>query len=109
MYKVIYDQMTGVMNRQSLDKAYLNIKEKSYRFSAIMLDIDSFKIIDDTYGHAFGDTVLINICSVIKNILNYRADIYRYGSEKFIILVVNKSNYEVVVLEEQIRFTVANI
>lgn len=103
------DPLTSLLNRRSmnqyLSKALLNINEtKSY--SLILGDIDDFKKINDTYGHKYGDLVLIKISELIRN--NIRENDYacRWGGEEFLILV--KSNIqEAERIAERIRLTIA--
>ena len=84
------DHLTGVNNRKKLD-AYLRSKvssrigEKS--FSAILLDINNFKYINDTYGHATGDSALETTAKLLKSCLGANDFIARFGGDEFCIVL----------------------
>ncbi|MGF1719350.1 GGDEF domain-containing protein [Vibrio kyushuensis] len=80
------DPLTGVKNRLSLQQdSELELKEKS-ELSALYLDIDLFKSINDNYGHAAGDQVLTFTAKLITNTANVDW-VYRLGGEEFLIIV----------------------
>jgi diguanylate cyclase (GGDEF)-like protein/PAS domain S-box-containing protein len=87
------DLLTGIHNRYQLQKLYLIELERAQRyslpFSMILIDIDNFKNINDTYGHDAGDKVLQHLAHVIqKNLRNI--DIFaRWGGEEFLVLSPN--------------------
>ncbi|MDM8533928.1 diguanylate cyclase [Clostridiaceae bacterium HSG29] len=85
------DHLTGALNRKMLDVKFdefiAAIDDKN--FCVAMLDIDDFKIINDTYGHGFGDEVLKQITRTIKNSLRENDIVSRFGGEKFVILLYN--------------------
>lgn len=105
-YRLTHDALTNTYNRYSLDKKYKYLLRKNKEFAAIMIDIDDFKSINDTYGHEFGDIVLINMCNVVKAILNKDSNIYRYGGEEFAILSKNSTKVDVLLMAEKIRYYV---
>ena len=84
------DSLTRVFNRHALTN-YLNKicsnPEIPYSFHLLMLDIDDFKHINDTYGHIAGDKVLIFLANTIKRTLRDGDKIFRYGGEEFIIIL----------------------
>ncbi|MEG0070256.1 MAG: GGDEF domain-containing protein, partial [Cetobacterium sp.] len=108
-YTSTHDGLTNVLNRLSLDKKYKSIIHKNQVVSIIMLDIDNFKNINDTYGHALGDRVLINVCKAITHMLSKDIELYRYGGEEFIVLARNKSEEEILELAENIRYYIEQI
>lgn len=85
------DFLTGLSNRRDfLEKA--QIEEKRFKrtkrpFSFIMLDLDHFKNINDTYGHDCGDTVLIGVARSLENTLRDQDLVARWGGEEFICLL----------------------
>jgi diguanylate cyclase (GGDEF)-like protein len=84
------DYLTGVYNRKWLDFAINNRISKSNArssFAAILIDLDDFKIINDTYGHDVGDKVLQDITKVLKNCLSSEVLLARYGGDEFYILL----------------------
>ncbi|MCC6916309.1 GGDEF domain-containing protein [Nitrosomonas sp.] len=86
-----YDPMTGAFNRRGLDAIYLREAARADRnentLCAAVLDLDNFKQINDTYGHQFGDDVLIHLVKVAKRSLRSSDVIARYGGEEFVILL----------------------
>ncbi|MBX0312552.1 MAG: sensor domain-containing diguanylate cyclase, partial [Sulfurihydrogenibium sp.] len=89
----IYDKLTQVYNRVLLDSILYKLAKYSKRYklpiSIIMLDIDNFKGINDTYGHLEGDRVLKTVASVIKYSVRESDYVFRYGGEEFLILLPN--------------------
>ena len=84
------DPLTKVFNRRALSK-YLNnmCKQKtlSSELHLLILDIDDFKVINDTYGHIAGDKILIFVANILKKTLRDGDKIFRYGGEEFILLL----------------------
>jgi diguanylate cyclase (GGDEF)-like protein len=69
----------------------------------VLLDLDHFKAINDTYGHANGDAVLIELAAVIKKDMGGIRRAFRYGGEEFVLLFENEDTNEVIQVVEQIR------
>jgi len=100
------DSLTKIKNRRSyfkkteflLKKAISNEKA----FCILMIDIDHFKKINDTYGHAIGDVVLIEFCAIINSII--KDEIFgRIGGEEFCITFFDKDEQEINIISEKIR------
>lgn len=105
------DFLTGLANRRDfLDKAQ---KEESRfnrsgkPFSILLLDIDNFKNINDTYGHACGDRVIVNIARSLENTLRKQDIVARWGGEEFICLLPETDIENGSEVAEKIRSTVA--
>ena len=85
------DPLTGAMNRMAMEEDLSNEFARSQRynrvFSVIMADIDHFKKVNDTYGHAIGDEVLKFFVQQLSNLLRSVDFIYRYGGEEFLIFL----------------------
>jgi diguanylate cyclase (GGDEF)-like protein len=84
------DPLLNIYNRKYFFE-YLEKKEyeKEDRFAVVMVDIDDFKKVNDTYGHQFGDRILINAANVIKNGIDENDTLARYGGEEFILYISN--------------------
>jgi len=86
------DSLTRVFNRRALSKYLENVCSQqnfNHELHALILDIDDFKNINDTYGHIAGDKILIFIANILKKTLRDGDKIFRYGGEEF-VLVLNR-------------------
>ena len=91
IFKSSIDPLTGLYNRNQFDIGLEQEFNRSQRyknkFSVAMIDIDHFKSINDTYGHQFGDYVLIEISKIIQHAFRKTDIVYRYGGEEIVILM----------------------
>jgi diguanylate cyclase len=89
--KVREDQLTGALNRRGLEDAYQVELARAQRsnspFAVSLLDIDNFKKLNDSLGHAAGDTALKHLVQVVKDLLRPTDTVARYGGEEFVILM----------------------
>lgn len=87
----IRDPLTGVYNRRYLDETFprelARAKRDLSELSIVMLDLDHFKVVNDTYGHSTGDQVLKNIATSLVNSIRQNDFIARFGGEEFIIVM----------------------
>lgn len=85
------DALTGLLNRRGLEKRLelerIRAKQNRSPFSIILLDIDHFKRVNDTYGHLVGDSLLRGISQILKAHLRKNDMAARYGGEEFLILL----------------------
>lgn len=106
------DALTGFYNRRQLDervKQEVSIaKRKKTSLCAIMADIDFFKQVNDTYGHAAGDTVLKEVSKIMRAQLREYDIAARYGGEEFVILLPDTSVDEAEHVAERLRQTVSD-
>jgi len=83
------DSLTGLSNRthmnQILHKEYSRFERHNQRFGIIMLDIDHFKQVNDSYGHDIGDSVLKKLANIFENAIRTSDFIARWGGEEFLI------------------------
>ncbi|WP_258549736.1 EAL domain-containing protein [Rossellomorea aquimaris] len=92
-----YDSLTGLPNRNKFKK-YLNesIREVPDQSIAILfLDLDRFKVINDTKGHSTGDIILEKVAFQLKNVVKDKGIVFRQGGDEFIILLSNLNEKEV--------------
>ena len=84
------DGLTKVFNRKALDRYLQKITQKGHlqhELHLLILDIDDFKSINDTYGHVVGDKILIFIANLLRNTLRDGDKVFRYGGEEFVIIL----------------------
>ena len=86
-----HDPLTGALNRKGLDEALdrelSNVRRKETPLSISLLDIDNFKKLNDTRGHATGDEALAHLAAVARECMRPQDTLARYGGEEFVILM----------------------
>ena len=105
------DALTGALNRRALDENMLMAinrlgRIRSQKTSLIILDLDHFKEINDTFGHSSGDQILIRIAELIRSSIRISDHLFRYGGEEFVIIADNASLKDAAKLAENIRIRV---
>lgn len=107
----ISDEQTGLYNRMHLNEIlFKKSTVAADNISIIMIDIDNFKKINDSYGHLFGDLVIQELSEIIKRIQKkYNVTGFRYGGEEFLILCDSMSLKDVKNVAEEVRSTFNNI
>jgi len=103
-----FDVVTGIHNRQyfneSLEQEWRRAKREGYEVSMLMLDIDHFKRVNDTYGHLAGDECLAAIAKEVDRMFNRPSDVVaRYGGEEFVVVLPYISADNARRLAEQLR------
>jgi diguanylate cyclase (GGDEF)-like protein/PAS domain S-box-containing protein len=103
----ITDKLTQVFNRTKFHEVIKTELERAYRYdhplSLVMFDIDNFKKINDTYGHAVGDYVLQTLAQIVKENLREIDYLVRWGGEEFIIITPETDLEKAKVLAERVR------
>jgi diguanylate cyclase (GGDEF)-like protein/putative nucleotidyltransferase with HDIG domain len=103
----IKDGLTGLYNhrhfREVLNKEYKKAKRHMQPLSCIMIDLDYFKVVNDNYGHQFGDFVLAQSAQILKRLVRDTDFVARYGGEEFFILLPNTYLPGAFILGERIR------
>ena len=110
-YRANYDVLTKIFNRREAlrksEKIYNKVKKYYDSYWVMMVDVDNFKKINDTYGHQTGDKVLASIAKVIKESIRECDIVGRYGGEEFIVIVKDDKN-SYLKIAERIRNNVEN-
>jgi diguanylate cyclase len=87
------DQLTGALNRRGLDEAFTRevarVKRLGVPLSLALLDVDHFKMLNDSLGHSAGDQALAHLAQVIHQMLRPTDSLARFGGEEFLILLPN--------------------
>lgn len=101
------DALTGVMNRRALDTALASVWERYERtkvgFGVILCDVDHFKHVNDTYGHAVGDAVLASVARCFERGLRGADMVGRWGGEEFLVIVATPSEQILMDVAERLR------
>ena len=101
------DPLTGLSNRKSFDRAILaaidHATQKREPLSMLMIDIDHFKLFNDTYGHLTGDQVLRLVGASLKSTVKGQDIAARYGGEEFAVVLPNTNLVQAHIVAEHIR------
>jgi diguanylate cyclase (GGDEF)-like protein len=102
------DQLTELPNRRAFEQRFETLWGEAMKseasLSAIVIDIDHFKIVNDEYGHLYGDEVLRHVASLLPQMLGTQSDLAaRFGGEEFVILLPNMQAEEAIAVAEQVR------
>lgn len=101
--KSLKDPMTGLYNRRFLDDYIDSGLNGDKNFAVMMLDIDFFKQVNDSYGHDVGDEVIKGLTEVLKNNIKGSDLAVRYGGEEFLVIVFNTTAEIATKIAEHIR------
>jgi diguanylate cyclase (GGDEF)-like protein/PAS domain S-box-containing protein len=97
-YLAYHDQLTGLYNRHfllsSIDQAIAASKRNGHNLGVLVIDVDNFKKVNDTYGHAKGDDVLKQIAGLIKDACRESDIVGRYGGDEFIVCMPQTEELE---------------
>ncbi len=112
--KNVLDELTGLHNRRFYDQKILAEYRRSRRnltaLSLVLIDIDHFKLVNDTHGHLAGDQCLIWLAKHIKQSLKRSADkAFRYGGEEFCLILPNTDAEGALLLAEQLRLLISEV
>lgn len=102
------DALTGLNNRRTLETIMKKWIEEKKPYSIVVLDIDRFKTINDTYGHQEGDRVLQHLADIVRFSVTPDDLCSRYGGEEFVVLLPNAAPYVAFETAERIRTTMAS-
>ncbi len=107
------DGLTGLWNRSYFDlklfSTWSDAKRHREPLCAIMLDIDHFKTINDSYGHMVGDDVLCRVADAISTTCRASDIACRFGGDEFAVIAPKTSSSQVTVFAERIRFAIAAV
>jgi diguanylate cyclase (GGDEF)-like protein len=102
-----HDDLTGCFNKKTgikeLEREVNRARRYKHNFSIMMIDLDNFKSINDTYGHLEGDRVLVDFAQKAKAALRETDQLSRFGGDEFLIILPNTSLYEAKLSSERIH------
>ena len=101
----ITDELTQLFNRREMNRRISLCQQEGRLFALVMLDIDNFKNVNDTWGHDVGDVVLKDIAQLIRNSVEGREDAVggRWGGEEFMILLPSTDQSAAAAIAENLR------
>ena len=106
------DPLTGCLNRAGFSSVLMreqeNLSKNGRPVSFVMLDIDHFKHINDTYGHQVGDEVLVNLTKLIQGKIRNTDALVRWGGEEFVVLCGDTPIQNAQFLAEKLRIAIEN-
>lgn len=109
----VTDSLTGLANRRSLDRALDRELERHRRSGApiglVLIDIDDFRSVNDSYGHAQGDEVLNGVASVLRESTRDIDEPARWGGEEFAVVLPQTDLERAAELAERIRAAIARL
>jgi diguanylate cyclase len=101
------DALSGLSNKRAFESDYTRALERNEPFSLIILDIDHFKRVNDTYGHVTGDEVIMAAAKAMTSACRFRSMPYRLGGEEFGIIAYDVGIADAVSLAENVRGSIA--
>ena len=105
------DELTGLPNRRLFDAALAgrleNLTRYGWKFGLLMADLDHFKALNDEFGHAFGDAVLVGVAATLRGAVRAGDVLARWGGEEFSVLVESSDEAGLVDAAERLRVLVA--
>lgn len=105
-HEAMTDPLTGLMNRRTFEDTIRRWIDQRVPFAILVLDIDKFKVINDTYGHQTGDVVLKQVAGIIQAGVTPQDVSSRFGGEEFVVLLRNLEPSEAFPKAEEIRESV---
>jgi diguanylate cyclase (GGDEF)-like protein len=111
--RVRTDALTGLHNTRWLDETAPQAAARSLRngsnIGVLVLDLDYFKLVNDTEGHATGDRVLRDIAGVLRSVVRAGDDVVRFGGEEFLVLLYDSNPEGALRVAEQVRTALAGM
>ena len=109
--RAMTDALTGMLNRYGLQRVLAHEHAEARRYnrplSCLMIDLDNFKTINDTYGHSAGDTALQQVATILTDVVRRSDMVFRYGGEEFLVLLPETDLEGATSLAEKIRASAA--
>ncbi len=110
--RAMTDALTGLLNRYGLQHILAREQSEARRYnrhlSCLMIDLDNFKMVNDTYGHKAGDTALQQVATILAEAVRGSDIVFRYGGEEFLVLLPETDLEGAAALAEKIRTSAAS-
>jgi diguanylate cyclase (GGDEF)-like protein len=101
------DPLTGTWNRRAFDDRFVELAQHSADLALVMVDVDRFKTINDTWGHGIGDATLVAVARTILKNVRPCDFVARFGGDEFIVLLPTGGTSEAATIAERVRAAVA--
>lgn len=101
------DYLTGIFNRRGIDyelEKAIQRAETGKNFSAIMIDLDGFKTINDVYGHETGDEALLDMVDILQRCFGNECRVGRFGGDEFLVILDENNEYDLEKCLQRLRF-----
>ena len=112
-HMALFDSLTGLYNRKAIEFALTNEIQRSGRYqhqvSVLLLDLDHFKLVNDTHGHQAGDRVLEAFATVLSDSIRTSDSAGRYGGEEFIVLLPETALEHATAMAERLRQRISEL
>ena len=106
-YEASHDQLTGVFNRKGFEDILNHVSHS--KVALLLIDIDKFKRINDTYGHTEGDKVLLQMTKVVAKHFRSSDTLCRIGGDEFVMFINGIGEESSVIIEKKIRDIIEQI
>ncbi|NMB62654.1 MAG: sensor domain-containing diguanylate cyclase [Chloroflexi bacterium] len=107
-----FDKLTGVSSRRSTNACIKAILKETHtchhKTGVLFIDIDHFKLINDTYGHEVGDQVLSSVAQTMRHALRSTDFLGRWGGEEFLLVIYNSNSLQLMNIAEKLRLLVTS-
>lgn len=103
------DPLTGILNRRAIEDAFAGMQNEGRRFVVVMIDLDHFKSVNDTYSHSVGDAVLRRVATSLQEGMRAPDRLGRYGGEEFTLLLADLDPAAGALVVERLRHRVATV
>lgn len=113
-YLTAIDGLTQIANRRSLDMSLTTEWQRALRkqepLGVVMIDVDHFKLFNDTYGHQAGDECLRDVAGMLKDFARRPGDLAaRYGGEEFVLILTNANPQQAKIVAERVRDSILSL
>lgn len=108
MEDAMTDTLTDLPNRRKFNEVMTRLVNDGQPFSLVLIDIDHFKLINDTYGHLQGDEVLKYLSNTFQALIRKQDHFFRFGGEEFVLLLPNTTSKEALIVAEKVRTKLEN-
>lgn len=102
-YKAEHDPLTGLMNRRGFEKQQLQMKDETASLALALIDVDHFKLVNDTYGHETGDEILKKVASVLETNFHDKGFSVRLGGDEFAVVISDIRKTELKELKQKMN------